>query len=339
MTTVALDAMGADRGVKVTTEGARIAAADGIEVLLVGSPELAETAEDIDGVRHILASQTVGNTSDPVRAVRSAPDASIVRACAEVAEGRAHAVVSASSTGATLAASTFALRRLPGVQRPALAVQLPVPGHPVLFLDAGANAEARPGHLVQFASMGTAFAQAVLDVENPRVGLLSVGEEAGKGTPTVIEAHRVLSDAPGIDFHGNVEGTDLTTGTVDVIVTDGFTGNVTLKTMEGTARVVGQAVRDAARANPLSAAGGLLMRPALGSLRRDLDPDTTGGALLLGLRAPAVVCHGSAGPEGIANAIRLAERTVASGAVERTAELLARSGSTRAALRDRQEVR
>jgi phosphate acyltransferase len=225
-----------------------------------------------------------------------------------------------------------------GVRRPALALQLVVPGRdrpPTLLLDVGANAEVRAGDLVQFAYLGAAFSAAVLGVARPRVALLSVGEEPTKGTRNLIDAHSALTAADGIDFRGNVEGRDLLGDAADVIVTDGFTGNVALKTIEGTARAVAAAVAAAARSNPLAAAGGLLLRPALGGLRREMDPDTTGGAILLGLRGVAVVAHGNSGPDGIANAIRLAARAVEQGAVERTGELLARSGATRGALRDR----
>ncbi len=231
-----------------------------------------------------------------------------------------------------MAAATFGLRRLRGVQRPALAVLLPVPGKPVLFLDVGANVEVRAQHLVQFAYLGAAFSEAVLGVAAPRVGLLSVGEEAGKGTEEVAAAHALLAEAEGLEFAGNVEGGDLTASTADVVVTDGFTGNVSLKLMEGTARAVSGAIRDAARSNPIAALGGLLMRPALGGLRRELHPDTTGGAILLGLRGVAVVGHGSSGAEGVANAIRLAARCVEVDAVGRTAALLREGGATRGAL-------
>jgi phosphate acyltransferase len=333
---VALDAFGADRGSEVIVAGARAAAADGIAVRVFGPPQ--ELA-DLDGVERVElrpADRGISNEDEPVRAVRSAPEASVVRAAGDVAEGRSAALVSAGPTGATMAAATFALRRLQGVHRPALAVQLPIPARsdrPVVFLDVGASAEARTQHLVQFAFLGLAFSRAVLGVESPRVALLTVGEEAGKGRPEVVEAHERLAAADGIEFAGNVEGRDVPAGAVDVIVTDGFTGNVTLKTMEGTAREFGAAVREAARSGPRAALGGLLMRPALRDLRNRLDPDTTGGAILLGLRAVAVVAHGSSGPDGVANAIRLADRCVHERAVERTAELLARSGATRGALR------
>jgi glycerol-3-phosphate acyltransferase PlsX len=335
--TVALDGFGAEQGFEVLAQGARAAAADGIRLRVFGPPdELA--LGDTEGIEVVPTSEWIGNEEDPVAAVRAKKEASVVRAAADVAEGRSAAMVSPGSTGATMAAATFGMRRLKGVQRPALAVQLPVPGKPVLFLDVGANVEVRAQHLVQFAFLGAAFSEAVLGVTRPRVGLLSVGEEAGKGREEVVAANDVLATASGIDFIGNVEGRDLPGGAADVVVTDGFTGNVSLKLMEGTAKTVTGAIRDAARSNPLASLGGLLMRPALGGLRRELHPDTTGGAILLGLRGIAVVGHGSSGAEGIANAIRLAARCVEVDAVGRTAALLHEGGAGRGELANRAEA-
>jgi phosphate acyltransferase len=329
--TVALDGFGAEQGFATLAEGARLAAADGIRLRVFGPPgELG--LNGVDGIEVVPSTEAIGNDKDPVRAVRARKGASVVQAAADVAAGGAAALVSNGSTGATMAAATFGLRRLKGVQRPALAVQLPVPGKRVLFLDVGANVEARPQHLVQFAFLGAAFSEAVLGVERPRVGLLSVGEEAGKGREEVVAAHAILAAADGIEFCGNVEGGDLPAGVADVVVSDGFTGNVALKLMEGTAKTVTGAIRDAARSSPLAALGGLLMRPALGGLRRELHPDTTGGAILLGLRGIAVVGHGSSGAEGIANAVRLAARCAEVDAVSRTAALLREGGATRGAL-------
>ncbi len=327
--TVALDGFGVEHGFDVLAEGVRMAAADGIRIRVFG-PE--RGLAEIDGVEVSPTSEWIGNEEDAVPAVRAKKGASVVRAAADVAAGDAAALVSHGSTGATMAAATFGLRRLKGVQRPALAVQLPVPGSSVLFLDVGANVEVRAQHLVQFAFLGAAFSEAVLDVARPRVGLLSVGEEAGKGREEVGAAHALLADAAGIEFVGNVEGGDLPAGAADVVVTDGFTGNVALKLMEGTAKAVTGAVRDAARSNPLATLGGLLMRPALGGLRSELHPDTTGGAILLGLRGIAIVGHGSAGAEGVANSVRLAARCVEVDAVGRTAALLERGGAGRGAL-------
>ena len=329
--TVALDGFGAEQGFDALAEGARMAAADGIELRVFGPPQELGL-NGVDGVEVVPTAEWIGNEEDAVPAVRAKVEASVVRVARDVAEGRAAAMVSHGSTGATMAAATFGLRRLRGVQRPALAVQLPVPGKSVLFLDVGANVEVRAQHLVQFAFLGAAFSAAVLGVARPRVGLLSVGEEAGKGREEVVAAHSLLAEAGGIAFAGNVEGRDLPAGDADVVVTDGFTGNVALKLMEGTARTVTGAIRGAARSNPFAALGGLLMRPALGGLRRELHPDSTGGAILLGLRGIAVVGHGSAGAEGIANSVRLAARAVEVDAIGRTAALLEEGGATRGAL-------
>jgi phosphate acyltransferase len=336
--TVALDGHGADRGPEVIVGGARAAAADGIAVRAFARPEELAGLEGDGAVQLLAASEAITNDEEPVAAVRSKERASVVMAARDVAEGRSSALVSAGPTGATMAAALFALRRMRGVRRPALALQLVTPGRagaPILLLDVGANAEVRAGDLVQFAYLGAAFSEAVLGVARPRVALLSVGEEPKKGTQDLVEAHETLAAAEAIDFAGNVEGRDLLSGAADVIVTDGFTGNVALKTMEGTARAVADAVRAAARSGPIAMLGGLLLRPALGGLRRRMDPDATGGAILLGLDGVAVVGHGSSGAEGVANAIRLAARAVEERAVERTAGLLERSGATRSGLRDR----
>jgi glycerol-3-phosphate acyltransferase PlsX len=340
MTTVALDGRGAERGADAIVAGVRAATADGIFVRVFGDPGQLSGLAGAERVELVEATGEITNDDDPVGAVRGTPDASIVLAAADVAEGRSDAVASAGPTGATMTAALFAMKRTRGVRRPALAVQLPVPGRrgpPTLLLDVGANADVRATDLVQFAYLGSAFSQAVLGIDRPRVALLSSGEESKKGTAEVVDAHAELAGSAEIDFRGNVEGRDLLGDAADVIVTDGFTGNVVLKTLEGTARAVADAVRDAARSNPVSVAGGLLLRPALGGLRREMNPDTTGGAILLGLRGVAVVGHGSSGPDGIANAIRLAARAVEVDAVARTAELLERSGATRAAMRDRKE--
>jgi glycerol-3-phosphate acyltransferase PlsX len=220
------------------------------------------------------------------------------------------------------------VRRLRGVHRPAIAALLPLPGGRTLLLDAGANVEVRPEHLVQFAFLGAAFMEAVHGVARPRVGLLSVGEEAAKGTPDVVAAHERLAAGP-LDFAGNVEGTDLAAGACDVVVTDGFTGNVALKTMEGTARTVVGAIRDAVRSGTISTLGGLLIRGRVARLRDELDPNAVGGAMLLGLRRVVVIAHGSSTPEGVAQAVRLARRAVEERTVERTRAALEAGGALR----------
>jgi len=209
-------------------------------------------------------------------------------------------------------------------------VLLPIPGGPVLLLDCGANVEVRPEHLEQFAYMGACFMQAVHGLERPRVGLLSVGEESGKGTPDVLAAGERLAEG-GLDFVGNLEGFDLPGAGADVVVTDGFTGNVALKVLEGTARTVTGAIRDAIRSGPVSSLGGLLIRGRVGRLRERMDPEAVGGAIMLGLRRPVVVAHGSFGPEGIASAVTLARRAADERMVERTADALAEAGALRSA--------
>jgi phosphate acyltransferase len=316
---IALDANGADQGPGAVAEGARLS---GERVLVFGpASQLGSGIEVVD------APQSVG-AGEPVRAVRSSPDASIVQAARAVGEGRAEALVSAGSTGPTLAAATLQVKRLRGVHRPALAVVLPVPGRQVLLLDCGANVEVRPEHLVQFAYMGASFLEAVHGVKRPTVGLLSVGEESGKGTPDVVEAGERLAGG-SLDFAGNIEGFDLTSGKVDVVVSDGFTGNVALKAVEGAATVVTGAIRDTIRSGRVSSVGGLLIRGRVGKLRESIDPERVGGAILLGLRRPVVVAHGSFGPAGIAGAVKLARRAVDEQMVERTAAALESAGALR----------
>ena len=319
---IALDANGADGGPAMVAEGAR---RSGEDALLFGpAAELSEVRGEV-----VDAPERIGGDEEPVRAVRSRPQASIVQAAKAVADGRAEALVSAGSTGPTLAAATLSIKRLRGVHRPAIAALLPLPTGPALLLDAGANTEVRPEHLVQFAYMGAAFMEAVVGTERPRVGLLSVGSEAGKGTPDVLAARERLEQGD-LNFAGNVEGFDLTAGTVDVIVTDGFTGNVALKVAEGASRTVREAIRDRVRsAGPLAMLGGLLIRGPVGRLRAEFDPERTGGALLLGLRRPVVIAHGSFGPDGIAAAVSLARRAVDERMVERTAGALERAGALR----------
>jgi glycerol-3-phosphate acyltransferase PlsX len=305
---VAVDTNGADGGPDLVAEGTRLA---GTPVTLFGGEEIT-------------------NDEDPALAVRGKPEASVVRAAKAVGAGEAAALVSAGATGALLAASLFHVKRIRGVHRPAIAVLVPLPGNPVLLLDAGANVDVRPEHLVQFAYMGAAFMETVHGVARPRVGLLSIGEESKKGTDDVVAAHEQLAGG-GLNFAGNLEGTDVTAGAVDVVVTDGFTGNVALKLMEGTAKTVGTAVREAIRSGLVSSLGGLLVRGRLAGLREQLDPNTTGGAILLGVRRPVVVAHGKSSVEGIANAVRLARRAADEDMVERTAAALAEGGALRSA--------
>ena len=305
-----------------------------MRVLLFGPAQ--EIGDAGEGIEVLDCPVSIAKAADPARAVRANPDASIVRAARAVAAGEADAVVSGGSTGALVAAALFNVKRASGVHRPALAVPLPIPGAPVLFLDVGANAEARPEHLVQFAFMGAAFARAVLGIGEPRVALLANGEEPTRGTPEVLAAHEQLSvvareagEGPGIEFVGNVEGTGLLAGAADVVVTDGFTGNVALKVMEATSVTVMGAVREVATSSAPGRLGGALLRPSLRRFRDEIDPELRGGAYLLGLRRHAVVCHGRFTRRGFANAILSAERGVRERVVEKTHASLDAAGALR----------
>jgi phosphate acyltransferase len=258
----------------------------------------------------------------PAEAVRAKPDSSLVACVRAVSDGAADAAVSAGNTGAVLAAGLLHLRRLPGVLRPAIAVPLPTRRGLSVLLDAGANADARPEHLVQFAHMGAVFSEELLDVHRPVVRLLSIGEEDEKGNQLTIEAHRLLRDEDHLDFAGNVESRELFRGGSDVVVTDGFTGNIALKLLEGTIGELLAELREEIGATATGKLGGLLIRPAARRMRKRLDPDSYGGAYLLGLRGLAVIAHGNSGRRAVANAIRLAARGAEHGVVERLAERL-----------------
>jgi glycerol-3-phosphate acyltransferase PlsX len=261
----------------------------------------------------------------PGEAVRAKRDSSLVVTCRLVREGRADAAVSAGNTGAMLAAGLLEIRRLRGVNRPAIAVILPTRRGPSVLIDSGANADGRAEHLRQFAHMGSVFAQEILGILAPEVRLLSIGEEPEKGNQLTLEAHRLLLAENDLDFRGNTESRNLLEGAADVVVCDGFTGNVVLKALEGTISSVLGALREEITASHRAKLGGLLIRPAARRLRERLDPDTYGGAYLLGLRGLAVVAHGSSGRLAIANAIRLAARGVEHDVVGRLEERLEHS--------------
>jgi glycerol-3-phosphate acyltransferase PlsX len=317
---IALDANGADRGAATVAEGGR---SSGVPVRIYGPAAAIGAGPDV-----VDAPVAITNEDEPARAVRARPEASLVQAARAVANGDCSAVVSAGPTGALMAASLFHLKRMKGVHRPAAAVMLPVPGRPTLLLDSGANIDQRAQYLVQWAYMGAIFMEAVHGVKRPAVGLLSNGSEAKKGTPEIIEAHERIAGGP-LNFVGNVEGGDIMGGRLDVVVTDGFTGNVALKAVEGAAKVVTGAVKDAVRSNPATMLGGLLLSRKLGRLRHELSQDQVGGGIMLGLRGVAVAAHGDATPVGIANAIRLAQRAVDEHMVERTEEALRAAGVLR----------
>ncbi len=315
-TRVAVDALGGDKAPAVVVAGAVEASTPDVRPVLFGPAEL-----DCGGLEHVVTDGAVEMHDKPAEAVRAKPDSSLVRAVRAVADGDADAVVSAGNTGAVLAAALLHVKRLPGVLRPGIAVVIPTSRGPSVLIDAGANADARPEHLLQFAVMGAVFAEEILDVRVPRVCLLSIGEEAEKGNQLTLEAHALLARSE-LSFAGNTEGRTLLEGDADVIVCDGFTGNVALKTLEGTIKSVLGALRDELSGSLRGIVGGALVRPASRSLRARLDPETHGGAYLLGLRGLVVISHGSSSERAFANAIRLAARGAEHDVVARLAERL-----------------
>lgn len=323
---IAVDAMGGDNAPGAIVEGAQRAVTElGVPVVLVGRPD------DVDPLRGdvelIAASEAIAMDADPGVSVRTMKDSSLVRAAEAVRDGKASAMVSAGNTGATMASALLRMGRIKGVARPAIATPIPVPGAtPTVLLDAGANAECQPQWLVQFAQMGAVLARERYGVARPRVGLLSIGEEASKGTPLVREAHALLTSAgtgafgeTGGAFVGNVEGRDIMTSDVDVVVTDGFTGNVALKTLEGGMRTLVRAVLDALGASDVA-------EPAVNALLplyATLDPDTHGGAMLLGVNGVCIISHGSSSATAVVNATRVAAEMVEAGIVDRLRAVIA----------------
>jgi glycerol-3-phosphate acyltransferase PlsX len=333
-----------------------LAARQGARVLLFGPVAEMPSSGLPDGIEVINAPISIAKSADPARAARARPEASIVQAARAVTTGRAQALVCAGGTGAALAAGLFNIKRARGIHRPALALPLPVPGgggrrggHTITLLDVGANAQARPEHLVQFAFMGAALTHAVLGVERPRVALLANGEEDSRGGPLLLEAAAQLRgrlsvedpaapargdrsptpDGLAMEFIGNVEGNDVTSGVADVIVTDGLTGNIALKLIEGVSQTILGSIRTAAESSPRAKLGGLLLRPALRTFRDEIDPEAQGGAYLLGLRRLGVVPHGRFTRRGFAQAILRAERGAREDVVGVTHAALEQAGALR----------
>ena len=317
MPTIAIDAMGGDRAPAETVWGAVEAADSGVDVVLVGDAELIRPvlAEADADIPIVPASQVVAMEDDPARAIREKKDSSIAVAARLVAGGDAAGLVSAGSTGATMAAAAFIVGRLPGISRPAVSSVYPTGK---TLIDAGANLECRPSHLVQFAVMGRAVSQVYSGIEDPRVGLLNIGEEDAKGRTLERETFALLSKTPGINFVGNVEGRELGLDHADVIVTDGFTGNVLLKTSEGVGRAIYRLVLDALADDRYQEAIQALM-PAFMDLRRTLDAETVGGAHLVGTKGVVVIGHGSSSRVAVANAAGMAAEGVRQGLVDRIA--------------------
>lgn len=324
MARIALDAMGGDHAPTETVRGALDAVERGVDVVLVGDRVLLEEVLD----RHdaslpvVHAPDVIGMSEDPAAAIREKKGASVSVAARLVADGEAAGFVSAGSTGAAMAAAAVVIGRIRGVKRPAIATIFPV-GTGTVLLDAGANLEVRAEHLYQFGLMGSVVAEIYLDVAEPTVGLLNIGEEASKGRDLERSAHDLLSGSP-IRFAGNVEGRDVGRGVADVFVTDGFTGNVLLKTAEGIARLVGRLVLEsiADDDDPAVQEAAQVVLPKLLGLRERLDPEAYGGAHLVGARGTVVIAHGSSSRVAIANALSLAAEGADRGIVERIEAVL-----------------
>ncbi|HEX4901271.1 MAG TPA: phosphate acyltransferase PlsX [Acidimicrobiales bacterium] len=327
MLPIAVDANGGDKAPADIVEGARRAREElDVEIVLVGTPDVADLAGDLPLIE---ASEVIAMDADPGASVRRMKDSTLVRAAEAVRDGKASAMVSAGNTGATMASALLRMGRIKGVSRPAIATPLPVPsgGHTVL-LDAGANAECQAEWLLQFAQMGAAFARARYGIDDPRVGLLSIGEEPGKGDPLRKETYPLLAadgalTASGGHFIGNVEGRDLLTDEVDVVVTDGFTGNVALKTLEGGMKSLVNRLLEAFGATESSRAAADTLMPELLPLYATLDPENTGGAMLLGVDGVCIISHGSSGPTAVVNAVRVARDMVAGDVVGHLAAAVA----------------
>lgn len=312
MITIAIDLMGSDCDPSVLVEGAMAALAQDpdLSVLFVGSADAVPKDSDDPRVQTLVSTQVIAMDEHPVEAVRSKKDASIVVAARAVHEGKAEGIFSAGSTGAVLTAATFGIGRIKGVKRPALAVAMPGPdAHKTVFLDLGANADVRPELLVQFAFMGRAYAQTVLGVENPSVGLLCNGSEDTKGSELALAYHTALTQAD-CGFAGNAESTNILGGGFDVIVTDGFTGNIALKAIEGTAKFIVSQLKLATKSSARAAVGALLLKPALKDVAALLSGDAYGGAVLLGLEAPVIKGHGSTSAEAAKNGVLTAAEAV-----------------------------
>ena len=319
MLPVAIDALGGDKAPAEIISGAQQAAAAGIPVLLVGPSDLAGRG----ALPLHVATEFIEMHEEPAAAVRGKKNSTLVVAADLVRDGKASAMISAGNTGATMASALLRMGRIKGVKRPAIATPIPVPGStPTVLLDAGANAEVEALWLTQFAVMGSVYAQARYGIDVPRVGLLSIGEEPGKGDSLRKEAYELLGATKGIDFIGNVEGRDIMTTAVDVVVTDGFTGNVVLKTLEGSMRAIVKALFESIGAPQYKEHADAIM-PALLDLYSKFDPDTTGGAILLGVDGVCIISHGSASARAILNGVKVAKDMVECNMVARLAAAIA----------------
>jgi glycerol-3-phosphate acyltransferase PlsX len=320
--TVCVDAVGGDHAPDEIIAGVNLALSRdaSLNVVLTGPDEVVTShAESLDRCSARPTTQVIPMDADPVPAVRSMRDSSIVVGCQLVKEGQADAFFTAGSTGAWMAASTLHIGRIPGIKRPAIATVLPTATTPVVLLDSGANADCKAQYLLQFAHMGAAYSRVVLDVPEPRVALLNIGEEPAKGSALAQEAHALMaSDVQG--FIGNVEGRDILVGVADVVVTDGFTGNVALKLIEGLSKTLMGQIKDVLTASTATRLAALTVRPGLRDLAARLDPDSYGGAPLLGVDGLSFIGHGSSSRDAVASALRVSAQAARDDLLERVRE-------------------
>jgi phosphate acyltransferase len=327
---LALDALGGDRGPAEAVAGALSARRElDAEIVLVGDrrtveAELQRQTEDTTSITVVHASDAIAMHEPPAQAVRAKRESSINVAMGLVKRGEAEAFVSAGSTGAIMASALLALGRIPGIERPALGALAPYTEKGVLVLDVGANADVKPGYMVQFAHMGALYAERVMRIDRPRVALLNIGGEATKGSEMVQDVYLRLQSAAGIHFVGNIEGGDVHLGRADVIVTDGFTGNVAVKVTEGVADFILGELRESIYSRLHYKLAALVLRPALRQMRTKMDPATYGGVPLLGVEGVVIIAHGASDARAVKNALRSAHGAVSSGMVESIRSALGR---------------
>ena len=310
--TIAVDAMGGDNAPEVVLEGveAALAADEGLTVILCGPADVVEPfAAQHARCRAQVAAEVIEMAEHPAQAVRKKKDSSIVVGCRLVKEGQAQGFFSAGSTGACLAAATLVMGRIKGISRPCLATVVPSPVRPIVLCDVGANADCKPEYLVQFAQMGSVYAQKILGYESPKAALLNIGEEDTKGNALAQEAHQLMAKRL-TNFAGNCEGRDVLGAQYEVVVTDGFTGNVCLKTIEGASKVLFSAIKDAMMSTTKGKIGALCVKDGLKGLKSQVSPDTYGGAPLLGVKGACIVGHGSSGAAAIENGVLTTARVV-----------------------------
>jgi len=321
---VVVDAMGGDHAPDAVLTGvaAALAADSTLEVILTGPAEVVGPfARDHERCEGVATTEIIEMDEHPAHAVRGKKDSSIVVGCRLVRDGEADAFFSAGSTGACMAAATLVMGRIKGVSRPAIATVIPTAGPPVVLLDVGANADCKPENLLQFAHMGTAYAQTVLAVQRPRVALLNIGEEPTKGSQLAQDAYVLMREqVPG--FLGNLEGRDVTAGVADVIVTDGFTGNVALKLLEGLSKTLLVQVKEAMTSSAVNKLAAAVLKSSLTRLKERLDPDVYGGAPLLGVNGVCIIGHGSSGALAVQSAVRVAAQAARGSLTEHIADAL-----------------